>query len=127
LNALAAKVSIAGDIASARLSVSRKEVAELRGLLPRGKPAPISSMAHKMARVAAGMEERVMSKKRRNQWGSCAGAALVQAAGGKVSLLDGAEIRFNLAERVQALGMVAAGPALHALLLAALRPLLAEQ
>jgi len=127
VNALAAKVSIAGDIASARLSVSRKEVAELRGLLPCGELVPISSMAYKMARVAAGMEDGVMSKKRRKEWGSCAGAALVQAAGGKVSLLDGAEIRFNRAERLQALGMVAAGPALHSLLLAALRPLLAEQ
>ena len=125
LNGVAARASSAGDIASARLSVSRKEMKELSGLLPWGQLVPITSMAYKLARVAAGMEDGVLSKKRRKEWGSCAGAALVLAAGGRVSLLDGAEIRFNRAERLQALGMVAAGPALHALLLAALGPLLA--
>ena len=127
LNGVDARVSDAGEIASARFSVSRKEVAALSGLLPCRELAPISSMAYKLARVAAGMEDGVLSKKRRKEWGSCAGAALVQAAGGRVTLLDGAEIRFNRAEPLQALGMVAAGPALHALLLAALRPLLAQQ
>jgi fructose-1,6-bisphosphatase/inositol monophosphatase family enzyme len=127
LNGVAARVSDAGEIASARLSVSRKELAALNGLLPCRELVPITSMAYKLARVAAGMEDGVLSKKRRKEWGSCAGAALVLAAGGRVSLLDAAEIRFNRAEPLQALGMVAAGPALHALLLAALRPLLAQQ
>jgi fructose-1,6-bisphosphatase/inositol monophosphatase family enzyme len=127
LNSIAVRVSNAGDIATARMSVSRKEVAELSGFLPCGEVVPISSMAYKLARVAAGMEDGVLSKKRRKEWGTCAGTALVLGAGGRVSLLDGAEIRFNRPERLQALGMVAAGPALHSLLLAALRPLLAQQ
>jgi fructose-1,6-bisphosphatase/inositol monophosphatase family enzyme len=125
LNGVAARVSSVGDIATARLSVSRKEVAELSGFLPCGELVPISSMAYKLARVAAGMEDGVLSKKRRKEWGTCAGTALVLGAGGRVSLLDSAEIRFNRAERLQALGMVAAGPALHSLLLVALRPMLA--
>ena len=115
------------DIASARISVSRKEAAELAGCLACGELVPITSMAYKLARVAAGLEDGVLSKKRRKEWGSSAGAALVLAAGGRISLLDGTELRFNRAERLQALGMVAAGSALHALLLPALRPLLAAR
>ena len=127
LNGVAATVSDAGEIASARLSVSRKEAAALSGLLPCGELVQISSMAYKLARVAAGMEDGVLSKKRRKEWGTCAGTALVLAGGGRASLLDGAEIRFNRAEPLQALGMVAAGPALHCLMLAALEPLLGAQ
>jgi len=125
LNGVAARVSDAADIASARMSVSRKELAALNGLLLCGELVQISSMAYKLARVAAGMEDAVLSKKRRKEWGTCAGTALVLAGGGRASLLDGAEIRFNRTEPLQALGMVAAGPALHSLMLAALHPLLA--
>jgi fructose-1,6-bisphosphatase/inositol monophosphatase family enzyme len=55
----------------------------------------------------------VFSVTPRKEWGTCAGVALVRAAEGCVSLLDGGEIVFNRAERKQPLGMAAAGPRLH--------------
>ncbi len=124
MNGTAAHVSRACDIDTARMSISPKEASQLTGLLPCGELVAISSMAYKLARVAAGLDDAVLSRKPRKEWGTCAGTALVLAAGGRVSLLDGTQLRFNRAERLQPLGMVAAGPALHALLLAALRPLL---
>jgi fructose-1,6-bisphosphatase/inositol monophosphatase family enzyme len=127
VNGVAARAGGADEIASARLSVSRKEALALSGVLPCRELMQISSMAYKLARVAAGMEDGVLSKKRRKEWGTCAGTALVLAGGGRASLLDGAEICFNRVEPLQALGMVAAGPALHSRLLVALRPLLDGQ
>lgn len=56
---------------------------------------PMASMAYKMARVAAGMEDAVLSLKQRKPWGTCAGTALVLAAGGRVSTLDGTPLRFT--------------------------------
>jgi fructose-1,6-bisphosphatase/inositol monophosphatase family enzyme len=125
LNGIAAHVSSAREIAAARISISPKEASQLTGLLPCGELVTISSMAYKLARVAAGLDDAVLSKKPRKEWGTCAGTALVLAAGGRVSLLDGRPLRFNRAERLQPLGMVAAGPALHPLLLTAPHPVLA--
>jgi myo-inositol-1(or 4)-monophosphatase len=103
------------------VTVSRKEWR--RGLDPPVATLPVipmASMAYKLARVAAGLDDAVVSMTPRKEWGTCAGVALVRAAGGCVSLLDGGEIVFNRAERKQPLGMVAAGPRLHRLLLARL-------
>ena len=55
---------------------------------------PMSSMAYKLARVAAGLDDAVLSLKPRKPWGSCAGAALVLAAGGMVTSADGDPLRF---------------------------------
>jgi 3'-phosphoadenosine 5'-phosphosulfate (PAPS) 3'-phosphatase len=75
-------------------------------------------MAYKLARVAAGLDDGAVSFKRRKEWGTCAGVALVLAAGGRATLLDGDAITFNRAEPKQARGMLAAGCAeLHHLLL----------
>jgi 3'-phosphoadenosine 5'-phosphosulfate (PAPS) 3'-phosphatase len=79
-------------------------------------------MAHKLARVAVGRDDAAISMKPRKEWGTCAGVALVHAAGGRATLLDGGEIRFNRPQARQPLGMVAATPALHELLVAALAP-----
>jgi myo-inositol-1(or 4)-monophosphatase len=121
-NGIPAHVSRATDVAGARLSLSRKELAALAGLIACRELVPITSMAYKLARVAAGLEDGVLSRKRRKEWGSCAGAALVVAGGGRVSLLDGTALRFNRAESLQPLGMAASAPALHPLLLALLHP-----
>jgi 3'-phosphoadenosine 5'-phosphosulfate (PAPS) 3'-phosphatase len=77
-------------------------------------------MAYKLWRVSAGFDDATLSAVPRKEWGTCAGVALVLAAGGRATLLDGTEIRYNRAELRQPLGMVAAGPALHRELLIAL-------
>lgn len=122
LNGVHVRVSGADTIGDARTSVSRKEWR--RSLEFMGLPwavMPIASMAYKLARVAAGMEDATFSLKRRKEWGICAGTALIAAAGGRATLLDGSEIQFNRAQLKQPLGMVAAGPRLHHTLLSALR------
>jgi myo-inositol-1(or 4)-monophosphatase len=118
LNGSPVRVSETSDLAHARVTVSRKEWR--RGLAPRVATLPVipmASMAYKLARVAAGLDDAVFSVTPRKEWGTCAGVALVRAAGGCASLLDGGEIVFNRAERRQPLGMAAAGPRLHRLLL----------
>ena len=107
----------------AHLTISRKEWQ--RGL-PDGLAdlclTPVASMAYKLARVAAGLDDGAVSFKRRKEWGTCAGVALVLAAGGRATLLDGQPIAFNRSEPKQACGMLAAGCAgLHHQLLSHLR------
>lgn len=108
------RVSETTELATARITVSRKEWS--RGVTTLGLSAvelvPLSSMAYKLARVAAGLDDGTVSLKSRKEWGTCAGVALVTAAGGRACLLDGQEILFNRMERHQELGMVAAGPGL---------------
>jgi myo-inositol-1(or 4)-monophosphatase len=80
----------------------------------------MASIAYKLARVAAGLDDGMFSVLPRKQWDTCAGVALVRAAGGRATLLDGQDIRFNRPALKQPVGMVAGGPRLHALLLEAL-------
>jgi fructose-1,6-bisphosphatase/inositol monophosphatase family enzyme/glutathione synthase/RimK-type ligase-like ATP-grasp enzyme len=120
-NGTAARATRHEDVTTARLTASGKVLA--RGLAEWLAPLaeqPVSSMAYKLARVAAGLDDGVFSSAPRNEWDTCAGVALVVAAGGNATLLDGSPIAFNRRELKQALGMVAAGPRLHAPLLAAL-------
>jgi fructose-1,6-bisphosphatase/inositol monophosphatase family enzyme/glutathione synthase/RimK-type ligase-like ATP-grasp enzyme len=125
LNGRPVRVSACGDLARARLHVSRKEWGRgLRERMPEALPVePVASMAYKLARVAAGLADGAFSLKPRKEWGTCAGAALVRAAGGRVTLLDGSEPGFNRTEPRQPMGMVAAGLALHPALLEAIRAL----
>jgi myo-inositol-1(or 4)-monophosphatase len=121
LNGAATTVSDLDRLPQARLSTSRRDVE--RGLLPELGAASVTvvaSMAYKLARVAAGLDDATLSLVPRKEWGTCAGVALVLAGGGLATLVDGTEIGYNRTELRQRVGMVAAGPALHAELLVAL-------
>jgi myo-inositol-1(or 4)-monophosphatase len=121
-NGRPARASRAAQLHSARLTIGRKCWQRNPDGVGRGLAViPVASMAYKLARVAAGMDDGVVSVKRRSEWGTCAGVALVHAAGGHATLLDGSPITFSRAEHEQPLGMLAAGPELHPLLLARLR------
>ena len=78
------------------------------------------SMAHKLARVSAGLDDGAISLRPRREWGICGGVALVLSAGGRATLLDGSDIAFNRPVARLPLGMVAAGASLHPALLTAL-------
>jgi fructose-1,6-bisphosphatase/inositol monophosphatase family enzyme/glutathione synthase/RimK-type ligase-like ATP-grasp enzyme len=122
LNGAPAAVRDPATLEGGRLEVSRKEWR--RGLQERarGLPVePVASMAYKLARVAAGLSDGAFSIAPRKEWGTCAGIALVLAAGGSATLLDGSEIACNRAELRQRMGMVAAGPRLRAVIVDALR------
>ncbi|HTM09153.1 MAG TPA: 3'(2'),5'-bisphosphate nucleotidase CysQ [Verrucomicrobiae bacterium] len=97
----------------ASVAVSKKELARGVTFGGFGRLRPLSSMAYKLARVAAGMDDAVVSFKHRREYGTCAGVALVLAAGGRATLLDGSPIVFNRREPKQPLGMIAAGANLH--------------
>jgi myo-inositol-1(or 4)-monophosphatase len=121
LNGAPTAVSDLDRLPQARLSTSRRDVD--RSLLPELGAASVTvvaSMAYKLARVAAGVDDATLSAVPRKEWGTCAGVALVLAAGGRATLLDGTTIGYNRAELRQPLGMVAGGPALHGQILAAL-------
>ena len=112
--------SAVGRLTDAVIEVSRKEWA--RGLDQRAASLtvrPTASMAYKLARVAAGLSDGAFSFKRRREWGTCAGVALVVAAGGRATLLDGTALGFNRKPGEAPLGLVAAGPGLHPALLEA--------
>jgi myo-inositol-1(or 4)-monophosphatase len=74
------------------------------------------SIAHRLALVAAGEFDGVVLTGFKHDWDIAAGAALVEAAGGIVTDPWGAPLAFNAADP-RAPGVVAAGPALHALLI----------
>jgi myo-inositol-1(or 4)-monophosphatase len=121
LNGRPTRTTRAAQLHSARLTVGRQSWQRDPHGVSRGLAViPVASIAYKLARVAAGMDDGVLSVDRRNEWGTCAGVALVHAAGGEATLLDGSPIAFNRAELVQPLGVLAAGPNLHPLLLARL-------
>jgi myo-inositol-1(or 4)-monophosphatase len=73
----------------------------------------MASMAYKLARVAAGKDDATVSFKRRKAWGICAGAALVTAAGGRITSIDGLPLVFDTQATSISDGLVAAGEKLH--------------
>ena len=119
LNGCPVRVSSTADLACARLTVSRKEWAgglDLCNFDSSLSVTPIASMAYKLARVAAGLDDGVFSAKPRKEWGTCAGVALVLAGGGYVTLLDGSAIAFNRVNLANKRGLVAASVALQPVL-----------
>ena len=74
-----------------------------------------SSLAYRLALVAEGRFDAMISLAPVWEWDVAAGALLVAEAGGVVTDRTGAPLRFNAA-RPQADGIVAAPPALHAAL-----------
>ncbi len=120
LNGRPVRATGARKLDHARIAMSAKE--SKRGPLelpPTVVVRRMRSMAHKLARVAAGLDDGAISLKARREWGTCAGVALVLAGGGRATLLDGSDIAFNQPVPRLPLGMVAAGAALHPALLMA--------
>lgn len=113
-NGLPVRTSFAAPPHRPRVSVSSKEwkrgVISAQGCVI----TPMASMAYKLARVSAGREDGVVSLKNRKPWGTCAGTALVLAAGGRVTSLDGLPLCFDCRGPRTFPGLVASGPRLHA-------------
>lgn len=53
------------------------------------------SVAYKLALIAAGRAEATFSLTPKNEWDICAGAALIEAAGGRITDRFGKPLRFN--------------------------------
>lgn len=69
----------------------------------------MGSIAYKLALVAAGKAEAVVSFEPKNEWDVAAGALLVEAAGGVVTDMAGQPLRYNQ-KNTLIQGIVAAGP-----------------
>jgi myo-inositol-1(or 4)-monophosphatase len=102
-------------LAGALVLVSRWAQARRRRPVPEGMDVqlrPVGSMAYTLALVAAGRADATWSRSVKAEWDIAAGAALITAAGGRVSAWSGAPLAFNQwPPRTQ--GIVASGPDLH--------------
>ena len=75
------------------------------------------SVAYKLAELATGAADATFTLTPKNEWDLCAGSLLVEEAGGRVTDLEGAALRFNQAKTLRP-GMIASNGVLHAGLLA---------
>ena len=112
LNGNPVRVSTRKALAGARILASRSEVK--RGDWQRfaGEPfivVPTGSVAYKLALVAAGEADAIISLAPKNEWDIAAGILLVEAAGGRVATLDDKPFTFNQ-EHTLVNGVVAANP-----------------
>jgi len=79
-----------------------------------------SSVAYRMALVAAGTFDAAVVLSAKHDWDMAAGDVIVREGGGRVSARDGSPLRFDGPAAVQR-SMICAGPRVHALLLERLR------
>jgi myo-inositol-1(or 4)-monophosphatase len=97
LNGVPINVSPTADLAASAFCVSRTETG--KGLLNRFEGRlnlhPKGSVAYKCGLVAAGRYEGVFTYNPRNEWDICAGVAIIEAAGGRVTDRQGQPYRFN--------------------------------
>jgi myo-inositol-1(or 4)-monophosphatase len=89
--------SAADDTGLPVLLASRSEIA--RGEFERFQSAwkiePRGSTAYKLASVASGVGDAFFSRGPKSEWDVCAGALIVEEAGGVATQLDGSPYRYN--------------------------------
>jgi myo-inositol-1(or 4)-monophosphatase len=97
VNGAAAHTSATAELSQARILASRSE--DKRGewdpFKPRMRVELTGSVAFKLALIAAGRGDGTFSLTPKHEWDICAGAALIQAAGGRISDCYGQPLRFN--------------------------------
>jgi myo-inositol-1(or 4)-monophosphatase len=118
-NGMPTSVLDTDDLTQATVLASRSETR--RGEWERFEKAqfqvePCGSVAYKLALVASGRADATFTLVPKSEWDVAAGTALVRAAGGRVTLADGSEPRFNQV-RPRFPNLVAAGPRMSAALL----------
>ena len=110
-------------VLSSRSETKRGEWAEFRGLF---RARPMGSIAGKLACLAAGEADASFTLTPKNEWDICAGALLVEEAGGRVTTLAGTPIRFNQATTLLQ-GLVASNGVLHTQVLDLITPHLTDR
>jgi len=121
-----ARIHVAGrsTLAGARLLSSRTEMRRRRWaeLMPEAAFTDLSSLAYKLALVAAGRFDGLVSLRASHDWDLAAAQLLIAEAGGRLTAADGAAVVLNRPIPRHA-GLVAAATApLHAALIARLAP-----
>jgi myo-inositol-1(or 4)-monophosphatase len=87
---------------------------------PRMEVTTLSSIAYRLALVAAGKEDAMISLTVKHDWDLAAADVIVQEAGGLLTDQAGRQLLYNRPSATQR-ATIAAGPKLHGLLLAHLR------
>ena len=114
LNGQPVRISMRKTLAGARLLASRSEVKRGEWRRFANQPftiIPTGSVAYKLALVAAGEADALISLAPKNEWDIAAGVLLAEAAGGKATTLNNKPFVFNR-EHTLVNGVVAASPAL---------------
>jgi myo-inositol-1(or 4)-monophosphatase len=121
MNSTPMVVSPTAALASSTFCVSRTESGNglLKGLEGRLKLQPRGSVAYKCGLVAAGRYTGVFTYNPRNEWDICAGVAIIEAAGGRVTDRQGESYRFNQPDPLKK-SLVGTNTHVHAALLAVL-------
>ena len=116
------RISGRTTLAGARLLSSRGEIKRRRwrDLFPEAHVTTIGSLAYKLALVACGRFDGLISLRRTHDWDIAAAALLVEEVGGRITVADGTALRFNDPEPHHP-GLAAATPGLHPHLVARLR------
>jgi len=114
LNGAPVRVSAQPDLAAARILTSRSETErgeweEFRSEL---RLELTGSVAYKLALIAAGSGDATFSLTPKNEWDICAGAALLAAAGGRITDRHGQALRFNQRD-TRLPGIIASNAALY--------------
>jgi myo-inositol-1(or 4)-monophosphatase len=114
LDGAPARVTTLDTLTNARVLASRSETSrgEWKAYENLIKVDAIGSVAYKLALVAAGQADATFTLTPKSEWDIASGTALVGEAGGRVTDLDGREIRFNQAS-VKLKGFVASNGLLH--------------
>lgn len=97
-----------------RIAVSRTEWSKglFHQISPLGDIRPIGSIAYRLALLAAGDIDLVVSRTAKSEWDVCAGYLLVREAGARFTDFTGSPIQFNRPEP-SIRGVLAALPNLH--------------
>jgi myo-inositol-1(or 4)-monophosphatase len=107
-------------LVASRSEIRRGEIEPvLAGLPGTWQAEGLGSTAFKMARIAAGRGDGFASRGPKSEWDVCAGALLVEMAGGKATDIEGAPFRYNR-RRTGVRGVVAASARFHETLLGAI-------
>ncbi|MBV8774810.1 MAG: 3'(2'),5'-bisphosphate nucleotidase CysQ [Deltaproteobacteria bacterium] len=96
-------------VLASRSETSRGEWKNYEGKL---RVNPIGSVAYKLALVAAGHADATFTRTAKSEWDIASGAALIVEAGGRITDIDGSEMRFNKPS-VKLKGFVASNAVLH--------------
>jgi myo-inositol-1(or 4)-monophosphatase len=118
LNGRAVQTTARDKLEGARLIGQKFRLNDKRWTTPWPKVDIVDrqSIAYRLALISAGQGDATLLFGFKNEWDVAAGAALVEAAGGQVSDFSGDALTFNQ-PKPHSPGVVAAGAALHALLI----------
>lgn len=120
LNGTPIRASDRADADGARLLASKPTYGDMNwARLPRFERLFRSSLAYRIACVAEGRADAMLTLRDAWEWDTAAGALVAAEAGARVTDRHGAELRFNTPGRKSA-GVLTANPALHGAIRAAL-------